>query len=202
MAEIRAFIAIELPESVRAQLGRIQGQLKPGHEGVVRWVDPKGVHLTLKFLGNIAESQVPAVADAVRGAAKVGRFPVEVGRPGAFPSLQAPRVVWVGVGGDLEKLAALQRAIDGALARLGFPPENRPFSPHLTLGRVRETASKAERRALGEAVGHLRIEALTPVEMDSVSVMRSQLTPSGAIYTCLASIPLTDGSNLPNGPTH
>jgi 2'-5' RNA ligase len=191
MAEIRAFVAIELPEAVRAGLGRIQGQLKPGHEGVVRWVDPKGIHLTLKFLGNIAEAKVPAVVEAVRGAAAgVGHFRLGVGGVGAFPNLQTPRVVWVGLGGDLENLTALQKATDRALAALGFPPEGRPFTPHLTLGRVREMASRAERRALGEAVGRLKAEASVPMEVSSVSLMRSQLTPAGAIYTCLASIAL------------
>ena len=194
MAEIRAFVAIELPEGLRAGLGRIQGQLKPGHEGVVRWVDPKGIHLTLKFLGNIAESKVPAVVEAVRSAAAgVGHLRLGVGGAGAFPNLQAPRVVWVGLGGDLENLTALQKATDRALAALGFPPEGRPFTPHLTLGRVRDTASREERRALGEAVGRLKAEASAPMEVGSVSLMRSQLTPAGAIYTCLASIPLENG---------
>jgi 2'-5' RNA ligase len=191
MAEIRAFVAIELPDGVRTHLARVQGQLRPGHEGVVRWVDPRGIHLTLKFLGNIAEARVPAVVEAVRGAAAgVGHFRLGVGGLAAFPNLRAPRVVWVGLGGDLEGLSALQRATDRALAALGFPPEGRPFTPHLTLGRVRETASRAERQALGEAVGRLKAEASAPIEVGSVSLMRSQLTPAGAIYTRLASVAL------------
>ena len=190
MERIRAFIAIELPEEVKASLDRIQAQLKSGQD-YVKWVQPEGIHLTLKFLGNIAVSLVPSIGDAITQAAKsVTAFNLEIARLGAFPNLSAPRVAWVGLGGNVGCLLQLQKAIDQELVPLGFDPEARAFSPHLTLGRVRDKAAPQERRKLGQRLESLQVQGGQPFSVDEVSLMRSELTPRGAIYSRLSSVKL------------
>jgi 2'-5' RNA ligase len=191
MEPIRAFIAIELPSQIKAALSQIQDNLKTSRCASVKWVDPEGIHLTLKFLGNVDEAEIPALnralSEAVRG---VAPFYLELGEPGAFPSCQAPSVVWIGVGGEMEPLRTLHNNIDRVLTPLGFPPEKRAFSPHLTLGRVREETLSGERRRLGENVAALKTEAKSSFKIECVNLMRSRLTREGAIYSCLASFAL------------
>ncbi len=191
MESIRAFVAIELPEPVRAVLARLQQSLKESKTASVKWVDPQGIHLTLKFLGNIDASEVPELSrtlcDAVEG---IAPFQLELGETGVFPNIRSPRVVWVGVRGETERLLALHNRIEQALVPHGFAPEKRPFSPHLTLGRVREGAQVTELRRLGDSVVALKAESVSFM-VDSVNLMRSQLTREGAIYSCLASFGLT-----------
>jgi len=194
MEPIRAFIAIELPSQIKAALAQLQGNLRTSKNASVKWVDPQVIHLTLKFLGNVDEAEIPALttalSEAVRG---VAPFSLQLGDPGAFPGNQAPRVVWVGVEGEIEPLRTLHNNIDCVLAPLGFPPEKRAFSPHLTLGRVREEASPGEKRRLGENVAALKIETKSSFKVESLSLMRSKLTREGALYSCLASFVLRGG---------
>jgi 2'-5' RNA ligase len=191
MEPIRAFIAIELPSQIKAALSQFQDDLKIGKSASVKWVGSEGIHLTLKFLGNVDEAEIPALnkalSEAVRG---VAPFYLELGEPGAFPNSQAPRVVWVGVGGEIEPLRTLHNNIDRVLTPLGFPPEKRAFSPHLTLGRVREEALPGEKRRLGESVTALKTGAKSSFKVESLSLMRSRLTREGALYSCLASFAL------------
>jgi 2'-5' RNA ligase len=185
---IRTFVAIELPSQIKAALSQLQGNLRTSKNASVKWVNPEGIHLTLKFLGNIDEAEVPALtkalSEAVRG---VAPFSLQLGDPGAFPGNQAPRVVWVGVEGEIELLLTLHNNVDRVLTPLGFPPEKRAFSPHLTLGRVREEASPGERRRLGENIASLKTEAKLSFKVESLSLMRSKLTREGALYSRLAS---------------
>lgn len=191
MEPIRAFIAIELPSQIKTALGKLQDNLRTSKNASVKWVDPEGIHLTLKFLGNVDEAEIPALTKALSEAVKgVAPFSLQLGDPGAFPNPHAPRVVWVGVGGEIEPLRTLHNNIDRVLAPLGFPPEKRAFSPHLTLGRVREEASPGERRRLGENVAALKTEAKSSFEVESLSLMRSRLAREGAVYSCLASFAL------------
>ena len=194
MEEIRAFIAIELPDPVKKNLSFIINSLRPGEYPCVKWVSPQGIHLTLKFLGNIATDLVPRIADAIAQAAQ-GTPPLklQVGGLGCFPNLHRPRVIWVAVTGDVEPLITLQRGIDQALVPLGFAIEKRPFSPHLTLGRLRERASLGERNSIGKLVMSTKSEGSPAQEVKQISLMRSTLTPSGAIYNRLASIELKGG---------
>jgi 2'-5' RNA ligase len=193
MEPIRAFVAIELPSQIKAALSQLQDNLKTGKSASVKWVGSEGIHLTLKFLGNVDEAEIPALekalSEAVRG---VAPFNLQLGGPGAFPGNQAPRVVWVGVEGEIELLRTLHNNIDRVLTPLGFPPEKRAFSPHLTLGRVREEALPGERRRLGENVAALKTEAKLSFKVESLSLMRSKLTREGALYSRLASFALCD----------
>jgi 2'-5' RNA ligase len=189
--QIRSFIAIELPEEAKKGLARLRKELERDEHRFVKWVDPGGIHLTLKFLGNIPSKQVAEITEAIEEAAKgISPFNLEISGLGAFPSLRQARVFWVGVGGEMGQLSGLQQNIDSALAALGFAKEERPFVPHLTLARIREGASPPERRSFGELVGSTVFEDKYPVEVEAVRLMRSQLTPAGAIYTCLSEVGL------------
>jgi 2'-5' RNA ligase len=189
--QIRSFIAIELPEEAKKGLARLRRELERDEHGFVKWVDTHGIHLTLKFLGNIPSTRVTEITEAMKKATQaISPFQLEISGLGAFPSLKQPRVFWVGVSGELDKLSALQQNIDSALAALGFAKEERPFVAHLTLARIREGASPAERRDFGELVDSTTFQDKYPVEVAAVRLMRSQLTPAGAIYTCLSVVGL------------
>ncbi len=189
--QIRSFIAIELPEEAKKGLARLRRELEGDEHRFVKWVDPGGIHLTLKFLGNIPAKRVPEITEAMKEATQgISPFHLEISGLGAFPSLRQPRVLWVGVGGEVDKLSRLQQSIDSALAALGFAKEERPFVPHLTLARIREGASAPERRSFGELVGSTTFEDKYHVEVEAIRLMRSQLTPAGAIYTCLSVVGL------------
>jgi 2'-5' RNA ligase len=189
--QIRSFAAIELPEEAKKGLATLRRELERDEQRFVKWVDPGGIHLTLKFLGNIPSKRVAEITQAMKEAAQgLSPFLLEISGLGAFPSLKQPRVVWVGVGGALDKLSTLQQNMDSALAALGFAREERPFVPHLTVARVREGASASERGRFGELVGSATFEGRYHVEVEAVRLMRSQLTPAGAIYTCLSMVGL------------
>lgn len=189
--EIRAFVAIGLPDEVRRGLAGLRKELQRDEHRFVKWVDPDGVHLTLKFLGNVPAGRVTEIARAIEVAAKaVSPFELEVSGLGVFPNLGQVRVLWVGIGGEVDRLKELQRGIDIELAALGFAREDRPFVPHLTLARVRQGASPSERRSLGELVRTAVFDDRYEAKVETVSLMRSELTPAGAIYSRLAEVGL------------
>ena len=191
MESVRAFIAIELPGSVKSALSQLQDNLQRSEHASVKWVDTGSIHLTLKFLGNIATETIPELTKVLSEAARgITPFHLELGEMGVFPNFRAPRVVWVGLRGETATLSVLQENIESALIPLGFPPENRAFSPHLTLGRVREKASPGERRNLGQAVASSKVASMEPFPVDSLSLMRSTLTREGAVYSRLYSFAL------------
>ena len=197
MEKIRAFIAIELSDPIKASLSSLITKLrsKEHHSAkYVKWVDPKGIHLTLKFLGNVAPDQVPRIIETITPSAQsLSPLKLQLGKLGVFPNLQRPRVIWVAVTGEVKPLITLQRDIDQALAPLGFPHEGRSFSPHLTLGRLREQATPMERSSIGSLISATEFEDGPTLEVDQISLIRSTLTPSGAIYNRLASIKLHIG---------
>jgi 2'-5' RNA ligase len=189
--QIRSFIAIELPEEAKEGLARLKKELERNEHKFVKWVDPWGIHLTLKFLGNIPSKRLTEIIEAIKEAAQgISPFHLEISGLGAFPSLSQARVFWVGIGGELDKLSRLQQNIDSALAVLGFAKEERSFVPHLTLARIRQGASPLERRSFGELVGSTIFEDKYHIKVEAISLMRSQLTPAGAIYTCLSTVEL------------
>ncbi|NWF77254.1 MAG: RNA 2',3'-cyclic phosphodiesterase [Chloroflexi bacterium] len=189
--EIRSFIAIELPEEAKEGLARLRKELERDEHKFVKWVDPGGIHLTLKFLGNIPSKRVAEITEAMKEAAQgVSPFHLEISGLGAFPSLKQVRVFWVGIGGEVDKLSSLQQSMDSALAALGFAKEERSFVPHLTLARIREGASPAERRSFGELVGSVTFVDKYSVDVEAINLMRSQLTPAGAIYSRLSMVGL------------
>jgi RNA 2',3'-cyclic 3'-phosphodiesterase len=188
---LRTFIAVDLPEASRRALLALQDGLKAGSRTNVKWVDPASIHLTLKFLGGTDTGLVPPILTVMAGAVRdVKPFAVELQGLGAFPNLNRVRVVWVGLGGEVEKLGLVQQRIEAGLVPLGFAAEDRPFSPHFTLGRVREQALPEERRRLGELIATTAFEGGGRFSVDAVHLMKSQLTRAGAIYTRLGSVEL------------
>jgi RNA 2',3'-cyclic 3'-phosphodiesterase len=186
MEQIRSFIAIELPEEVRSGLKKAQGLLKSDNPQLARWVDPASIHLTLKFLGNIPADKVAPISQLMKKAAgEIQPFQLEVKGLGAFPSLLRPQVIWIGLTGEIEQLRKLQNSLESQISPLGFPSENRPFTPHLTLARLRDTASVIERQKLGKIISSTDIGSGFSISVNFISLMRSQLTPAGAIYTRL-----------------
>ena len=195
--QIRSFIAIELSEEAKEGLARLRKELERGEHKFVKWIDPGSIHLTLKFLGNIPFKRVIEITEAMEGAAqRISPFHLEISGLGAFPSLGQARVFWVGIGGEMDKLSRLQQNIDSALAALGFAKEERSFVPHLTLARIRQEASPLERRRFGELVGSTIFEDKYHIKVEAIRLMRSQLTPAGAIYTCLSAVGLGHQENL------
>ena len=192
---IRAFLAIELPKPVRDALGAIIAELRCARVEGLRLVDPRGAHLTLKFLGGVAPELISDIEDAVApAAARHPRLSLSLGEARAFPSRANPRVLWIDVAGDVQSLNVLQSDVEEALETLGFAKEKREFSPHLTVARLRQGASKANRRRAAEILDSANTASMHPVEIEAISLMRSMLYPSGAVYERLALIPLGVGA--------
>jgi RNA 2',3'-cyclic 3'-phosphodiesterase len=190
---VRSFIAIELSEEAKKGLARLRRELERDEHRFVKWVDPAGIHLTLKFLGDVPSRRIGEVSAAMAAATQgISGFSVEVAGLGAFPHLRQPRVLWVGIVGETDRLVRLQQSIDSALAMLGFAREERPFVPHLTLARIRQEASPVQKRGFGELVASTAFVDRYQMKAEAVTLMRSQLTPAGAIYTRLATARLTD----------
>jgi len=191
MQTLRTFIAIELDQELKATLAGIRACLRSAvPPRAVRWVQPDGIHLTLKFLGDTPLDKVEQVKTALAQAAgQIPAFTITVGGVGCFPDARRPRVVWVGVQEPSGCLARLWRAVESQVAPLGFPTEKRPFSPHLTLGRVQRYASGAEVRDIGQAVAMLAADmagAQDEMAVSRVAYIKSDLRPTGAVYTTLA----------------
>lgn len=184
MSMLRAFIAIEIPGDLQSEISQIIGHLqnRAGKSGV-RWVSAENIHLTLKFLGDISSSAAVDIQNLLKlEAANQQPFALKIGGVGAFPNQKRPRVIWLGVNSPPE-LALLQRVIESALAKLGYPPEERPFSPHLTLGRVRENATNSELALLSSTLKDINIGILGEVSVDKIHLFKSDLQPGGSVYT-------------------
>lgn len=191
---LRAFIAIQLSDELRRQIGSVQEKLRRELAGRIGWTNPNGIHLTLKFLGDIRESQIQPLQGVLqRAAASAQPFSLEACGIGAFPNLRAPRVIWVGLhgsDGDMEVLKRLQAAIEDGTAELGFQKEARAFTPHLTLARIRD---RPEAGALDKVLAANQNRAVGEVMAASVSLIKSELSPSGAVYTTLVEVPFGGG---------
>jgi 2'-5' RNA ligase len=182
---LRLFVAIELPGDVLHALAGVQDRLRLSGLDGLRWVRPEGIHLTLKFLGETAATNVPEIAAAV-AAATAGHAPhsLTLGKLGTFGSKANPRVLWVDVGGDVKATRGLQNSVEGALADIGFPREDRPFSPHLTLARVRPESARYAAATLAAAIGSVAAPEGT-ISVHEVRLMQSTLGPGGARYRSL-----------------
>ncbi len=184
---IRSFIAIDLPQKTRENLTAIQDQLRQSQAGV-RWVKPGSIHLTLKFLGNILPEQVDEIAAAVAQLVR-DEPPITLCAAGlgAFPSPRKPRVIWVGLGGEVDRLANIQAGLEKALEPLGFAREDRGFRPHLTIGRVKD---RRRLQSLIEAMSTLELPEFNSFDGNEIILYKSDLRPTGAIYTKLHRMPL------------
>lgn len=188
METIRTFIAIALPEPMLRQLAQVQRQLeRQAPPESVRWVKPEGIHLTLKFLGDTPVGKLEAIRAALAAvASRASPCTFTVGGLGSFPNPRRPRVIWVGIQTTAGELTALQRAVEAAMKPLGFPPEGRDFTPHLTLGRVRDRVPPADLSRLGALISSTAIGTLGEVQARDFALIQSILKPSGAEYIPLA----------------
>lgn len=191
---LRLFVAVELPEEVLRALADTQRELRKRGVDGLRWVRPEGIHLTLKFLGETPPEKAPDIERALEVAVK-GTPPhtLSLGRLGTFGSRNAPRVLWVDMAGDVETLKSLQESVERVISPLGFPRENRSFSPHLTLARIRPENAREVARPLAEAVAAVRPPE-AELRVTEVSLMRSDLRHGGAVYTRLRSVVLGLGT--------
>lgn len=186
MPAIRTFIAVDLSQEFKDRIGEIVSPLRPLSRSI-RWVRPAGLHLTLKFLGEIPEERLPAVVTALEEAlCERPSFDFRLSGMGGFPNLRRPRVLWIGVPEGHEPLRELAGIVEKALIPCGFPPEKRPFSPHLTIGRVR---SPRGLEAVLDRLPHIDFHS-GPITAGAVKVMKSQLKPTGAEYSALKVIDL------------
>ena len=191
MEQIRSFIAIELPDELKLELTQLEDQLKSNRQPWVKWVSPEGIHITLKFLGDIAVEMTGAITKAIEEAVQgISPFHLEVKGLGVFPNLKRVQVAWVGISGEVDKLSQLQKRIETTLTPLGFAPESRPFTPHLTVARLRDQASLDERQKFGQLIANTKFETAYTIEVDAISLMRSQLTREGAIYSLISLVEL------------
>ncbi len=190
---LRTFIAVELDESLRQSLVTLQNRLKKQTPaGSVKWVAPDGMHLTLKFLGDTPPQRIPDIRAALRDAcATFPPFELAFEGRGCFPNFHKPRVVWVAVRAPGNALMRLQRAVEDHIASLGWPSEARGFTPHLTLGRVSRNADARAAATVGAAVENLIVEELGRQRVERVNLIRSDLRPTGAVYTTLDAVALT-----------
>ncbi len=185
---MRIFIALELPESVRERLGQLQGKLK-GTENRIRWVDPSLIHLTMKFLGEVKENNLEKVIQTARNAAgRFSLFEMKIGKTGVFPSFSSPRVIWVGIEEGKDKLETLAAELEEKLGQEGFSRSSRKWTSHLTLARVKVLKEKEKLKAL--LLQYCKEVEGIEVKVNSLSVIKSELAPQGAIYTVLERIPL------------
>ncbi len=191
MEQIRSFIAIELPEKIKSDLARLQEKLKSAGSVPVKWVEPGNIHVTLKFLGYVDAGAtgniITALEEATQGAHP---FEIEVSGLGVFPNLRRVQIIWVGLTGGLDKLGELQKRIEERLIPLGFPAEGRPFAPHLTIARVRDYARPDDRLKLGQLITGMSFKAEGKIHVNSVHLMKSQLTREGPIYSSISTIAL------------
>ena len=179
---IRTFIALELPPAVTSLLHKVQQDLKRLNIRA-RWVRPENIHLTLKFLGDINPDDIDKIGAAMTGAAI--EFPpvtLSVRGVGVFPGIKRPRIIWVGLGGGIRSLLALQNRLEQELARVGFPKDKRSFKAHLTLGRIKQSVTPAVIRQMISEYASLNSDEFI---CDQIFLFKSDLKPSGAVYSKL-----------------
>jgi 2'-5' RNA ligase len=186
--EIRSFIAIDLPPAFLEAIGSLQDELKTGTKGI-RWVKSGNIHLTLKFLGDVPSELLDELGEILASVCR-GHAPLELspGTPGGFPSLERPRVIWLGLEGELEELETLKQEIEKGCSSAGLPREKRSFHPHLTLGRVKNWRKASA--TLADLFGRTKAVSAATFTVKAVHLYRSDLTRDGAVYTKLKSFPL------------
>ena len=184
MDAIRSFVAIELSRSIQQQLETLIGKLKSPRTQAVRWVPTENIHLTIKFLGDVSPKNMDLLKNMLK--AEVSRqhsFSLTIGGMGAFPTAKRPRVIWVGITAP-PQFISLVHLVEAECNKLGYANEERPFSPHLTLGRVSQV------RQVAEALAGLTVGQLGTAEVREVILFKSELRPSGVEYAPLLKVPL------------
>jgi 2'-5' RNA ligase len=191
LSNIRTFIAIEIPAAVRKRISEVQNEFQKENERI-SWTKPENIHVTLKFLGDVEENKIDAIASVVQKTAKnIQSFNVKVKNLGAFPNLRRARVLWVGLENATAELTQIAEGMETGLSQLGFPEEERKFSPHLTIGRVKSALSTR----FVEKFQNYAFEG-GEFQVEEIVVMKSDLRPSGAIYTPLRKVRLKENNGV------
>lgn len=193
---LRVFVAIETPEAIYLRLAAQVEQFKRRiPTGVVRWLGLEGIHLTLKFLGDVSPGKVDQIVILLeRIARQYTPFEVDVGDLGCFPNTHRPRVLWIGVQDPSGTLNDLQKSLEDGFESIGFKREARSFHPHLTFGRVKRRAGRSAVQSLSKTLKGERIGNIGRFQVNEICLIRSDLKPTGAFYSKLAPIRL--GSSL------
>ena len=183
---LRSFIAVEIPAKIQNAIANNIASLKNTlPKPLVRWVAPQNVHLTLKFLGDVSTANLERLAETLKvETASHAIFSISIVELGAFPAQRRARVIWIGLDAP-PALAALQRGVDAAAVQLGYPGEERPFSPHLTVGRVAQTASAIELQQIRSVLESTKVGILGTVNVKAIHIFKSDLRPGGSVYTPL-----------------
>ena len=190
MGLLRVFIAVELPHEIQQAIHKATVNIRQATGALIRWVPPENMHLTLKFLGDVSPSSVDLLTQMLHTEADSSHcFDMHVSGLGSFPSLKRPRVIYIGIQAPAG-LETLQRGVESASRRFGYESEDRAFSPHLTIGRVRQDVSASDQQKIRQALENIRIDSLGTARVDSVHLFKSDLKPSGSVYTKLFSAPL------------
>ncbi len=188
MAGWRSFIAVELSTEIAEGVRGIQKGLRERTAGV-SWVRPEGIHLTLKFLGDVDPGRVEGIASTAEASIKaIGPFFIGIRGCGGFPNPRNPRVIWIGVEDPAGLVKELQARLEQGMQEMGFAREGRAYTPHLTIGRLRSGKRKGE---VAQALEAMKGCDLGTMEVREICLFRSQLKPTGAEYTKLKVIPLT-----------
>jgi len=187
MSLLRAFIAVELPLEIRQTVCNTTSKLRNEIGALVRWVPIENMHLTLKFLGDVSPPNVELLSQMLRAEMDLFNcFDLRLNGLGSFPNLKRPRVIYIGIQAPAG-LEALQRGIESASRRLGYGSEERGFSPHLTIGRVKQNVTATEQQTIRRALEGTKIDALGTARVNSVELFKSDLRPTGSVYTRLYS---------------
>lgn len=186
---MRTFIAIELPENIKASLARWQEKLKTAHADI-KWVEKDNIHLTLKFLGEVDENKISEISAILE---KIGQtypsYQATISSLGGFPKIEYPRVIWAGIGNGDQETKNIVKQIENSLEEIGIPKEDRLFASHITLGRSR---SEKNQKKLGELLGKLKAEFtnMESFEVRKITLFKSQLSPKGPTYQAIREVSL------------
>jgi len=190
---MRTFIAIELPtktiQAVEALQEQLIAQVIPQ---TVRWTVMQNVHLTLHFLGNVPDKKINKISQSIYYSIKNSPpFTLNLAGLGCFPNFNKPRIVWVDIRGDVQQLQTIQKELGQQLKRnIDFTPEARRYTPHLTIGRIKKDIPASRISRLGEQLQQIKVPTIAPLPVTNISVMESQLTPNGPVYTQVAQVPI------------
>ena len=189
MSSLRAFIAVELPHEIQQAIHKATANFRQMTGSIIRWVPPENMHLTLKFLGDVSPASVDLLTQMLRAEADSFHcFDMHISGLGSFPSLKRPRVIYIGIQAPAG-LEALHRGVESASRKFGYESEERAFSPHLTIGRVRQDATASDQQRIRQALENIHIDSLGTARVDSVHLFKSDLKPTGSVYTKLFSAP-------------
>lgn len=187
--EIRSFLAFELPDPIKTIVTRISEEVRRGSLDV-RWVRPESIHLTVVFMGGFPSEQIPSMGESLAAVcANHGSFSISLRPMGCFPNSRNPRVIWLGIDADLERMSRFRDDLQQALSPFGIKEEERAFRPHLTLGRFRKFGKR--QTELEQLLAKYKNLASPVCDVNELVLFKSDLKPGGALYAKMSSWPLS-----------